>query len=82
MTSLAGALVWAAIGYVAIGVPFGLVFVLSIAPRLDPAAREGSILFRVVVLPAAALLWPLVVGRAVMAFRERSRADLAKTGAR
>ena len=43
MTSLAGALVWAAIGYVAIGVPFGLVFVLWVgAGDLMHAAALGK----------------------------------------
>lgn len=72
MTTSEGLVVWTALVYLALGIPSGLVFVLLLAPRLDPGARAGSILFRVVVLPAAVLLWPLVIGRAIVAFRERS----------
>ena len=72
MTTSEGLVVWTALVYLALGIPAGLVFVLLLAPRLDPGARAGSILFRLIVLPAAVLLWPLVIGRSIVAFRDRS----------
>lgn len=72
MTTSEGLVVWTGLVYLALGMPIGLLFVLWLAPRLDPGAKAGSILFRVIVLPAAVLLWPLVIGRSIFAFRERS----------
>lgn len=61
--SLATALV-AAVGlYLAIGIVFALAFVTRGAGRIDPAAREGSWGFRLVILPGTAALWPLLARR-------------------
>jgi hypothetical protein len=46
-----------------------LAFVLRGAARLDPQAERGSRGFRLVILPAAAALWPLVGWRWLQARR-------------
>lgn len=46
--------------YAVAGLAFGLCFVTVGVTRLDPAARGTSWPFRVLVLPGAAALWPLL----------------------
>lgn len=55
-----------AAGYLALGSVFALWFAWRGAGRLDPAARGGSMGFRLLVLPGAALLWPVLL-RAIRA---------------
>lgn len=52
-----------AAGYAAVGVLFGLAFVITGVTRLDPAARGTSVAFRVLILPGAAALWPFLLLR-------------------
>lgn len=49
--------------YLALGAVFGVGFALFGAQRLDPDARGAGLGFRVLVLPGAALLWPLLAWR-------------------
>ena len=44
--------------YAALGVIFAIAFVLAGVNRVDPAARGGSLFFRILILPGAAALWP------------------------
>ncbi len=48
--------------YVLTGLVFGLFFVLRIAGLLDVHAKGGTIGFRLMILPAAVILWPLLLG--------------------
>ena len=61
--SVAVGLVRAAGIYLAIGVVFGIAFVLRGAGRIDPSARNGTWGFRVLILPGAMALWPLLAKR-------------------
>ena len=54
--------------YLAIGAIFAVYFAAAGARRLDPAAASGSLGFRLIVLPAAAMLWPAL---AIMCLRAR-----------
>jgi hypothetical protein len=45
--------------YLAVGGLFGLVFVTVLVGRIDEGAR-GSYPFRLLILPAAVLLWPWI----------------------
>ena len=82
---------WLAIAlasYAAIGLVFALVFVTLGVQRLDPAARTGTIGFRILILPGAAAFWPLLLQRWVSgvkappgetnAHRRRARAATEK----
>jgi hypothetical protein len=51
--------------YLAVGLGFGLWFAWRGAGMLDRAAAAGSVGFRLLVVPGAALLWPLLVKRLV-----------------
>jgi hypothetical protein len=57
-------------GYLALGVVFALVFVAAGAGRVDTHARGGSWGFRLLILPGAAALWPLLLGRWVQGIHE------------
>jgi hypothetical protein len=68
----AGLIVTGAGGYLALGAVFGLVYVIWLAGRLDPGARGAGIGFRLIILPAAVLIWPWLLVR-VLTPAERRR---------
>ncbi len=51
--------------YLLLGAGFAVWFASRGARRLDPAAGGGSIGFRLLLLPGATLMWPLLVSRLV-----------------
>ncbi len=50
-------------GYLALGALVGLVFLVYALPRVDPAGKGSSILFRLLVFPGCVLLWPALIAR-------------------
>lgn len=63
MEELAKLIVAAAGVYTVLGILFAVVFVFFGAPRIDPAAREGSAGFRLLILPGCVALWPILAKR-------------------
>jgi hypothetical protein len=59
----AEALVVAAELYFAIGLAFAVAFAWRGAAAIDPAAKNGTLGFRLLIVPASALLWPLLLRR-------------------
>lgn len=49
--------------YLLCGVLFAVPFAWRGAPKLDPVAREGTWGFRLLILPGAMALWPLLLRR-------------------
>ena len=49
-----------ALVYLLCGLAVGVPFVLRGVDRVDPAARETSLGFRLLILPGTAALWPLL----------------------
>jgi hypothetical protein len=49
--------------YLALGLAFALVFVWRGVERTDPAAHGGTLGFRLLIVPGAAALWPLLLSR-------------------
>jgi len=49
--------------YAALGLVFGLIFVTRGAGRIDPNATEGTIGFRILILPGVIALWPMLLLR-------------------
>jgi len=47
--------------YAGLGLSIGLVFLLFGAVRIDPGVRGAPLLFRLILLPGAAALWPVVL---------------------
>ncbi len=48
-------------GYALVGLAFGVAFVARGAGRLDPVARGAPVRVRLLFLPGALALWPLLV---------------------
>ena len=63
--SLAHVILLVAGVYLAIGLAFALPFVIRWVGRVDPAARSGTIGFRLLIIPGSALLWPLLAARLI-----------------
>ncbi len=49
--------------YVALGLLFGVAFVVRGAARIDPGARDAPLSFKLLILPASIALWPLLARR-------------------
>ena len=58
--------------YLALGLGVALMFATFLVQRVEPSARGGSVAFRLLIIPGATLLWPLVVMRSLRTFRARS----------
>jgi hypothetical protein len=52
-----------AAAYAAAGLAFAVAFVTRGAAKLDPAAREASWAFRLLIMPGSAALWPLLAAK-------------------
>ena len=63
--------------YLRVGVVVAIVFAIVVG-RIEPSAKGGSILFRMLILPGATLLWPLIVARTIRARLHPAKAELAK----
>ena len=59
--------------YALIGLIFGVFFGFVGARRLDPDAADGTFLFRLILIPGAAVLWPYVMRGEVGAHGSRSQ---------
>ncbi|MEP6571327.1 MAG: hypothetical protein ABJD11_01485 [Gemmatimonadota bacterium] len=73
--------------YSAAGIAFGLLFAMWGAGRADPVARDGTWGFRLLLIPGAAALWPLLLYRMLVApgrrWEERNRhLDAARSSMR
>jgi hypothetical protein len=64
----ASLLVAAGTGYLALGLAIAIVFA-AFVQRIEPSAQGGSLLFRLLIIPGATLLWPLIVTRSLRALR-------------
>ncbi len=53
----------AAAGWMGFGLLVALAFLAVGLPRVDPAGAGSSMLFRVLILPSCALLWPVIAWR-------------------
>ncbi len=55
--------------YLAIGVLFAVAFAFVGAGKIDEVARHGPIGFRVLIVPGAAALWPMLLVKWIRAER-------------
>ncbi len=63
----------AALGvYLALGVLFGIPFVLAGVQRIDHGAAGAGLGFRLLILPGTAALWPLLLTRWLQVARRKS----------
>jgi hypothetical protein len=49
--------------YLGVGLVFAILFAWRGAAAIDPAAQDGTLGFRVLIVPASALLWPFLLRR-------------------
>lgn len=49
--------------YVAIGLVFALIFVFAGVGRIDESAKGAPLAFRLLIIPGAAALWPMLLMR-------------------
>lgn len=69
LLTIAGLIVTGAGVYLALGAVFALVWIMLLAGRADPGARGAGIGFRLIIAPAAMLLWPVLLAKALKGFR-------------
>ena len=58
-----------ATGYLQVGLCVALPFALFGVGHIEPSARGGSSMFKLLIVPGATLLWPWVVMRAATVIR-------------
>ena len=49
--------------YAAVGIVFGVLFVIAGVQRIDPVAKNTGLAFRLTILPGSAALWPALLIR-------------------
>ena len=49
--------------YLALGLVFAVPFAFWLVDRIDPVAAHGTRTFRLLIVPGAVLLWPLLLSR-------------------
>lgn len=57
--------------YLIIGLPVAVWFCFFGAGRIDPGAAHSGIGFKLIILPAALLLWPLVIRKQIAAHKHK-----------
>ena len=55
--------------YLALGLLFALAFAARGCRSIDPAAKDGTLGFRILIVPGAAALWPLLLRRWITGVR-------------
>jgi len=60
-------MLWIITGYFIVGMLFGVYFALTGYARIDSKAASVSVLVRLMWLPAAVVLWPVLLQRLVQA---------------
>ena len=58
-------MIWIVSSYCLIGLLFSIYFAVSGCSRIDPAAASAGVLVRLMWIPAALALWPLLLLRIV-----------------
>jgi hypothetical protein len=61
------------LAYLVVGVVFAVAFVTIGVQRVDIAARDTSVGFRLLIMPGSVALWPYLAARWIRASREEER---------
>lgn len=73
--AVAGWVVRLATAYLLLGAFFAIPFAFRWVRRLDPVAEHGTVGFRLLILPGAILLWPLLARRLLTGGEQSPRSD-------
>ena len=76
------AIVGALGAYLGVGLLFAIPFAIFGASRIDPGARGSGIGFRVLLIPGAALFWPLLMQRWLRGAQEPVESNAHRRAAR
>lgn len=63
MEGMVGAVLWVMAGYLGVGTVFAVFFVFRGVGRIDANAQGAGPGFRLLILPGAAALWPVLMVR-------------------
>ena len=55
--------------YLALGIAFGIPFIIRGVDRVDPSMRISPVRMRILILPGVAALWPLLLVKWIRASR-------------
>ena len=72
---IAQAIVWVLGAYAAAGLLFAVAFAWRGAGVVDPAARKGTLGFRLLIVPGSAALWPVLAVKWMRASGTGSRGE-------
>lgn len=70
--SLINVLLWVLGVYYAIGIVSAIRFVFFVAPTIDPVYEAASLRVRVLFLPGAVSIWPIILARSSALKKEQS----------
>lgn len=68
-------MLWIINSYFIIGLLFGVYFCVAGCSRLDPTAASAKVLVRLMWLPAALLLWPILLPKSFLATSQVDKAS-------
>jgi hypothetical protein len=68
-------MLWIINSYFIIGLLFAVYFALAGCSRIDPAAASARVFVRLMWLPAALVLWPILLKRLLQINRQASEAN-------
>jgi hypothetical protein len=71
-------MLWIINGYLVIGLIFGVYFTVAGCRRIDPTAASANVPVRLMWLPAAFLLWPLLLTKILQVNRGESNSEVVK----
>jgi hypothetical protein len=71
-------MLWVINAYLIIGLIFAVYFALAGCSRIDPTAASASMLVRLIWLPAALLLWPLLLTKILQINGRESNGEVVK----
>lgn len=71
-------MLWIISSYFIIGLLFGVYFALAGCSRIDPTAASARVLVRLLWLPAAAILWPLLLIQILQANDKTNNSEAVK----
>ena len=71
-------MLWIINGYLIVGLVFGVYFTVSGCSRIDPTAASANLPVRLMWLPAALLLWPLLLIKLLQTKPQESNSEVLK----
>jgi hypothetical protein len=71
-------MLWIINSYFILGLLFGVYFVLAGCRRIDPTAASAKVLVRLMWLPAATVLWPLLLKQVFQVNSQTNKSEAFK----